>query len=142
MSASSPRLANGAATLRKGVFAALEERIAEVRARGIDLVPFHIGDTHRAPPEAARAALVATTAETFRYGPTAGLAPLREAIAAFVGCERGIDASVDEVLVGAGGTHVLHCVSRVLFDPGDEVILLSPYWTGWPTYAKPHLSLS
>lgn len=32
------------------------------------------------------------------------------------------------MLVGAGGTHALHCVSRVLFDPGDEVILLAPYW--------------
>lgn len=133
-SAPSPRLGHGAATLRKGVFAALEERIAEVRSRGIELVPFHIGDTHRTPPLAAREALVAPRAETYRYGPTAGLGKLREALAAFVNEQRYKSASAHtpttsaEILVGAGGTHALHCVSRVLLDPGDEVIVLSPYW--------------
>ncbi len=132
--APSPRLGHGAATLRRGVFAALEERIAEVRGRGVELVPFHIGDTHRTPPLAAREALVATGAETYRYGPTAGLGKLREALAAFVSEQRyklapaHTPTTSAEILVGAGGTHALHCVSRVLLDPGDEVIVLSPYW--------------
>jgi len=128
MSFPPPRLARGAATLRKGVFAALEERIAEVRARGVDLQPLHIGDTHREPPIEARAALAAHRTETFRYGPTAGLAPLRARLADYVERARGAATTPEEVLVGAGGTHALHCVSRVLFDPGDEVLVLAPYW--------------
>jgi aspartate/methionine/tyrosine aminotransferase len=124
----SPRLARAAATLRKGVFAALEERIAEVARAGKTLVPLHIGDTHLPPPEAATAALRESHPSLYRYGPTGGLPKLREALAEYVTEHRGTPTTAPEVLVGAGGTHALHCVSRVLFDPGDEVIVLSPYW--------------
>ncbi len=123
-----PRLAHGAATMRKGVFAALEERIAEVARAGKTLCPLHIGDTHLAPPEAARRALAESHAGLFRYGPTGGAPKLREALAAYVTERRGAPTSADEILVGVGGTHALHCVSRVLLDPGDEVVVLSPYW--------------
>ncbi len=123
-----PRLARAAATLRKGVFAALEERMADVARQGKMLVPLHIGDTHLAPPEASRAALLESHPSLFRYGPTGGLPKLREALAEYVTEYRGTPATASEILVGAGGTHALHCIARVLFDPGDEVILLSPYW--------------
>jgi aspartate/methionine/tyrosine aminotransferase len=122
------RLAKGAAALRKGVFAALEERIAEVARAGKTLVPLHIGDTHVLPPPEAREALVREDAALFRYGPTGGLPALREALAGYVTARRGYPVRADEVLLGAGGTHALHCVARVLLDPGDEVVLLSPYW--------------
>ncbi len=127
--ASSARLARHAAALRPGVFAALEERLARAAREGNTLVPFHIGDTHLAPPAAARAALLLADPALHRYGPTAGLAPLREALAGYVESRRGVPAvTPSEILVGAGGTHALHCVARVLFDPGDEVLLLAPHW--------------
>ena len=122
------RLGRGAAALRKGVFAALEERIAEVARAGRSLVPLHIGDTHVLPPPEAREALLREEAALFRYGPTGGLPALREALADYVTKRRGYPVRADEVLLGAGGTHALHCVARVLLDPGDEVVLLSPYW--------------
>jgi aspartate/methionine/tyrosine aminotransferase len=126
---SSPRLASHAARIRPGVFAALEDRIAKASREGRSLVPFHIGDTYLTPPEASRAALLREGAELHRYGPTAGLPELRSALASYVH-ERGraSDVSPSRVFVGAGGTHALHCLSKVLFDPGDEVVLLSPYW--------------
>lgn len=126
---SAPRLALRASALRPGVFAALEQRLARAAREGQALAPFHIGDTYVAPPRAASAALAELDPAVHRYGPTAGLAPLREGLAAYVAERRGLEGvSPREVLVGAGGTHALHCVASVLLDPGDEVLLLAPYW--------------
>ena len=124
-----PRLARHASRIRPGVFAALEDRIAKAAHEGRSLVPFHIGDTHLSPPEASREALRREGAELHRYGPTAGMPELRSALSTYVRERRAVPtASASRVFVGAGGTHALHCLSRVLFDPGDEVVLLSPYW--------------
>ena len=80
----------------------------------------------------ARAELLAeldgNDASIYRYGPTAGVAALREAIAQLVR-RHGLDVDpVDEVLVGNGGTHALFCAARAVLDAGDEVLMASPYW--------------
>jgi aspartate/methionine/tyrosine aminotransferase len=124
----SPPLSSTASRIRAAIFAELEERIA---ARGGDLVPLQIGDTHLAPPEAARRALAsldAADASLFRYGATSGLPSLRAAMATSL-ARRGIEADAEsEIIVGNGGTHALYCAARAVLDPGDEVVLASPYW--------------
>jgi aspartate/methionine/tyrosine aminotransferase len=63
-----------------------------------------------------------------RYGPTAGVAALRDAIARRVR-RHGLDVDAEaEVLVGNGGTHALFCAARAVLDAGDEVLMASPYW--------------
>ena len=94
-------------------------------------MPLQIGDTWLAPPAAASkvlAELDGNDASIYRYGPTAGLPALREAIASTVG-RHGLDIDpVDEVLIGNGGTHALFCVARAVLDAGDEVLMATPYW--------------
>jgi aspartate/methionine/tyrosine aminotransferase len=116
--------------IRAGVFAELQQRIDAYSARGGDLVPLQIGDTCLAPPEAARFAAVTDEPSLYRYGPTAGLAALRAAIADRMRDVRGFSAVDAErnVLVGCGGTHALACVARAILDPGDDVLLCAPYW--------------
>lgn len=124
-------LSEVARRIRPAVFAELQSRIDALAARGEELIPLHIGDTHLAPPEGARGVLGSLDpddAALHRYGATAGLAPLREAIARVL-ARRGIDRDpVSEVLVGNGGTHALYCAARAVLDAGDEIILASPYW--------------
>ena len=126
-----PPLSQSAARIRPAVFADLQARIDGLAARGVELVPLHIGDTHLAPPEAARRAVDALgggEADLFRYGATAGLAPLRDAMARALAA-RGLEVDPgSEILVGNGGTHALYCAARAVLDPGDEVLLASPYW--------------
>ena len=120
-----PPLSRSLAALRPGVFAQLQQRIDAHARNGGDLVPLQIGDTHLSPP----AELVGgSDPALYRYGPTAGLAALREALAAVLR-RRGLDFDPrDELLVGAGATHALACVARAILSEGDEVLLLSPYW--------------
>lgn len=70
--------------IKPAVFAELEARIGRLAARGEELIPLQIGDTHLPPPEGARrilGSLDPEDASLHRYGATAGLGPLREAMA-------------------------------------------------------------
>ena len=127
------RFSAPARAMRQGVFAELEKAIAARKAAGGDIVPLHIGDTHRAPPPGARierAAADVPEAALYAYGATAGLPELRGAIAAHLrGWRRGHpEATEAHVLLGVGATHALSCAARVALDAGDEVVVVSPYW--------------
>lgn len=126
-----PTLSATAARIRPPVFAALQTRIDGLAQRGIELVPLQIGDTFLAPPPTARDVLVSldgTDTSMYRYGPTAGVAALRDAVARKVRAH-GLDIDPnDQVLVGNGGTHALFCAARAVLDAGDEVLVASPYW--------------
>jgi len=124
----SPRLSNAATGVRESVFAALHARIAAHKAAGGEIIPLHIGDTHLEPPQAALAVPRLST-DLSVYGPVPGMDELREAFAA-VFRERGLShiASAANVHVGCGVTHALFCAARAILDPGDEVLVSSPYW--------------
>lgn len=126
-----PPLSSTAARIRPPVFAELQARIDRLAGRGVELVPLQIGDTFLAPPAGASAVLASLDgddASLYRYGPTAGVAALREAVARKVRLH-GLDVDpADEVLIGNGGTHALFCVARAVLDAGDEVLVASPYW--------------
>jgi aspartate/methionine/tyrosine aminotransferase len=119
--------------IRPGVFAELQKRIDAHAAKGGTLVPFHIGDTHVAPPEAARfeRAIASETSDAlYRYGATAGLAELRDAFAARARDVLGIPevSGGANVHVGSGATHALSCAARAVLDAGDDVLVAAPYW--------------
>lgn len=123
-----PQIASSVGRIRPPVFGELQARIDRMGARGAELLPLQIGDTWLAPPAAATALLASFApddAALHRYGATVGLTALREAFVATQ--ERALD-SRGEVLVANGGTHALFCGAKVVLDPGDEVVLASPYW--------------
>jgi aspartate/methionine/tyrosine aminotransferase len=130
-----PSLSGSGTVIRPGVFAELQRHIDAHAAAGGDLVPLHIGDTFLDPPEAARLGSILTRDRAdgalYRYGPVAGLPALRDAIADELRGRGRAFAGVDgsrHVLIGAGATHALSCAARVLLEPGDDVLLLAPYW--------------
>jgi aspartate/methionine/tyrosine aminotransferase len=126
------RLSAAAARVRPGVFAELQKKVDERILAGKPLVGLHIGDTHLAPPQAARHGSLASELDAdcmYRYGATAGLPELRADLAAHLGAGRGVPGlTADNVLLGVGGTHALFCVAKAVLDPGDDVIAFAPYW--------------
>jgi aspartate/methionine/tyrosine aminotransferase len=127
-------ISRSASAIRASVFADLAPRIeARVRGGG-DLIELHIGDTHRAPPQAARFTHIEEPpfdAALYRYGGVAGLEALKEAfVARLAACGHGprhVD-SAREVLVACGATHAIFCALRAVLDAGDEVLVAAPYW--------------
>lgn len=106
---------------------------ASLRAQGRDVLSFSAGqpdfDTPDHIKEAAKAAL--DQGKT-NYENVAGILPLRQAVADLY-TERGLkDLSPDNVVVSVGAKHSLYELMMVLLDPGDEVIIPTPYWVSYP----------
>lgn len=116
------------AHVRQSVFASLQTEIEAYTKTGGDLIPLHIGDTHLSPPEAALAG-TGDARDLSVYGRPAGIEALRIALAE-LRRERGLTtaASSDNVHVGCGCTHALFCAARAVLDPGDAVLVVSPFW--------------
>ena len=83
------------------------------------------------PPVLEEAARRALAEGATRYGPPAGHADLREALAASQTGRDGLARAAENVIVTAGAKPALIDAMRVLLEPGDEVLVLSPHW---PTY--------
>lgn len=106
---------------------------ANAASRHPDCIDLSVGEPAELPPAAALEAASRALAEgKTRYGPPAGLAPLRAAIAADQSTLDSCARSEAHVLVTPGGKAALHDVLRVLLEPGDEVLIFAPYW---PTFA-------
>jgi len=111
------------------------EVLAEVKrleAEGRDIISFAIGEPDFDTPEnIKRAGIDAIAANHTHYGPSAGLAELREAIARHVSSTRRISVSPDEVVVTPGAKPIIFHSLLACVDPGDEVIYPNP---GFPIY--------
>ncbi len=115
------------------VFARIEPIVRARREKGLDVIELHIGDTCREPSRTARYSVLATRPDPlgrYRYGSVLGRRDLRHACLGWLEAH-GVGANVDpdrHVLIGAGATHAISCVARVLFEVGNEVLLIAPYW--------------
>ncbi len=67
-----------------------------------------------------------------KYTPAAGLPELREAVAAKAARDSGYAINASQVLITNGGKHAVYEAFATLLDPGDEVLLPTPYWTTYP----------
>jgi len=117
--------------------AAVFARAAQLRAEGVDLVSFAVGepdfDTPKHIVEAAKHAL--DTGAT-RYTTVSGIAELRQAIAADSTSRREVKHAANEVVVSTGAKQSLYNVAQVLFQPGDEVVIPTPSWVSYPDHAR------
>src|SRR4030095_14265520 len=97
---------------------------------GDDLVGLHIGDAYAPPPYELPldGAFLRSHAGFHRYCDTFGLPELRDVLAEKLQDDNALSVSRENVLVTAGATNALSATIATLIDPGDEVLLLSPYW--------------
>lgn len=115
-----PALSPEITRMAGGVFSTVAHRIAGLTG---EVYPLHVGDSHLEPPPGCRYQDLADAPPGWhRYGPPGGLPELIAAIA------QRRDVAREQVLVAPGATGVLSSVLGAILEPGDEVLLLSPYW--------------
>ncbi len=122
-----PARAQSATSLTDTVYSQLTAR---AKQRGGKMHALHIGDTYRQPPEAARK-MVAQAADQVGmhvYPMPHGERALIDALSTHIKTRSGVQRDADCVQVLAGATNGYTVVCNALLDPGDEVVLLSPYW--------------
>ncbi|MCU0529827.1 MAG: pyridoxal phosphate-dependent aminotransferase [Cyanobium sp. Prado107] len=131
------RLSTRARALKPSLTLEIAAKAKQLRADGRDICSLSAGEPDFETPEfIRRAAAEALAAGLTRYGPAAGEPALREAIAAKTGRENGRPTTAAEVLVTNGGKQALYNLFQVLLEPGDEVLLPSPYWLSYPEIAR------
>ncbi|MDA8165708.1 MAG: aminotransferase class I/II-fold pyridoxal phosphate-dependent enzyme, partial [Desulfobacteraceae bacterium] len=103
---------------------------------------FSLGNPDLAPPAAFEAALRRLAAQAgpgqHGYMPNGGYPQVRAKVAAQVGAEQGMALSGDELLMTCGAAGALNVALKALLDPGDEVILLAPYFVEYGFYIDNH----
>jgi aspartate/methionine/tyrosine aminotransferase len=108
----------------------VRNKVMELRAAGQKVHAFHGGEPFFETPTRVKYALLSAVVENkTRYAPSSGIEPLRHAIAAKLKERNGLEVSAEHVIVTAGGAHALYIAFQAVLDPGDDVLLFSPYWT-------------
>ncbi|GAB3118871.1 aminotransferase class I/II-fold pyridoxal phosphate-dependent enzyme [Glaciibacter psychrotolerans] len=109
-----------------------------LQAAGRPVISFAAGEPDFPTPqhiiEAALAAVV--DPKNHRYTPAAGLPELREAVAAKTLRDSGLAVSPSQVIITNGGKQAVYQSFATLLDPGDEVLVPTPYWTTYPEAIK------
>ncbi|HLV04007.1 pyridoxal phosphate-dependent aminotransferase [uncultured Georgenia sp.] len=113
---------------------AVDAKAKALKAAGRPVIGFGAGEPDFPTPQYIVEAAVAAAQDpvNHRYSPAKGLPALREAIAAKTLRDSGYEVSPDHVLVTNGGKQAVYQAFAAVVDPGDEVLLPSPYWTTYP----------
>jgi aspartate/methionine/tyrosine aminotransferase len=126
-----PPLAAQTLAMPGAVYSPFADRIADQSAdHSGPLFPLHVGDTWRDPFVGARSEdqSSARIPRLHAYADTRGVPALVEAIAAKLRKRNGLDHGVDEILVTAGATGGLSTLAGAALSPGDEMLILAPFW--------------
>ena len=108
----------------------IRNKVLELRASGQTVHTFHGGEPFFDTPEPIKYAMMKALVENkTRYAPSSGIDPLRAALAQKLQSRNGIEATTEDVIVTAGGAHALHVAFQAVLNPGDDVLLFSPFWT-------------
>jgi aspartate aminotransferase len=123
--------------LQPSLTLAIAAKAKQRKAAGADICSLSAGEPDFDTPAFIRqAAAAALEAGHTRYGPAAGEPALREAIAHKLSRENQVATRPEQVLVTNGGKQALFNLFQVLLQPGDELLLPSPYWLSYPDMAQ------
>ncbi len=132
------RVSDRIAAIAESATLAVDAKAKALKAAGRPVIGFGAGEPDFPTPDYIVEAAVAAAREPryHRYTPVPGLPELRTAIAAKTERDTGYDVDAGQVLVTNGGKQAVYNAFATLLDPGDEVLLIAPYWTTYPEAIK------
>src|SRR5215831_19861235 len=134
MTAAHRRISERVSAITESATLAVDSKAKALRAAGRPVIGFGAGEPDFPTPDyIVEAAQRACAVPRFhKYTPAAGLPELREAVAAKTARDSGYQVSAGQVLITNGGKQAVYEAFATLLDPGDEVLLPTPYWTTYP----------
>jgi aspartate aminotransferase len=125
-------LARRASQSDEGAIVRMSQRARELKAKGQDIASLTIGEPDFDTPSHIQLAAGEAMRKGFtHYSPVAGIAELRQALARKLKDENGLDHAASEIVIANGAKQAIANAVLALIEPGDEVILLSPYWVSY-----------
>jgi aspartate/methionine/tyrosine aminotransferase len=108
----------------------IRNRVIDMIGRGIPVLRLEGGEPFAPTPDFIKRAMKnAIDANQTRYAPSSGVPELLEAIRAKLAARNRLEVDLRNIIVTSGGAHGLFCSFQATVNPGDEVMLFSPYWT-------------
>jgi aspartate/methionine/tyrosine aminotransferase len=128
------RISDRIAAIAESATLAVDAKAKALKAAGRPVIGFGAGEPDFPTPDYIVEAAVAAAKDprNHRYTPVAGLPELRAAVAAKTLRDTGYQVSPSQVLITNGGKQAVYNTFAALLDPGDEVLLVAPYWTTYP----------
>lgn len=119
------------ATLRMAALA------RELKIKGLDVIDLSLGEPDFDTPDHIKDAAKKALDDGFtKYTPVAGLLELREAICSKFRRDNGLEFLPNQIVVSNGAKQCIANVCMAMLDPGDEVVVLSPYWVSYAEIVK------
>jgi aspartate aminotransferase len=110
----------------------MAQKSRELKAKGLDIISLSLGEPDFNTPDYIKEAAKKAIDENYsKYPPVPGFNDLREAISKKFKEENGVNYKPEQVFVSAGGKHSLINVILSIVNPGEEVIILAPYWVSY-----------
>jgi aspartate aminotransferase len=132
MTSATVRMSQRLSVLAPSATAAMTGRVAALRAQGVHVISFSVGEPDFDTPTIAKnAAIEAINKNYTHYTPTGGIAELRKTLAARISSDQGITYTANQVSVTTGAKEALYIAFQALIDEGDEVIIPAPYWVSY-----------
>ena len=131
------RISTRAAGITASATLAVSAKAKQMKAQGLDVVSFGAGEPDFDTPDFIKdAAKKALDAGMTKYAPASGSPDLKKAVAEKLARQNGLNYDPSQVVISCGGKHALYAAFQVLVEPGDEVLLPSPYWVSYPEQIK------
>jgi len=129
-------LSDRAGKIKPSPTLAIDARAKALKANGLDVVNFGVGEPDFDTPENIKDAAIKAIRDGFtKYTPVGGIDKLKDAIVEKFERDNNLHFSRDEIIVSCGAKHSLYNIAQALFSPGDEVLIPSPYWVSYPDQA-------
>ena len=111
---------------------AIDAMFKQMKADGIDVIGFGAGEPDFNTPDFIKEAGIQAINDNFtKYTPSAGTVELRKAVCYRLKEDCGVECDFSQVVIGSGAKTCIYVALRTLLNPGDEVILPSPFWVSY-----------
>jgi aspartate aminotransferase len=131
------QLSSRANSLTPSLSLSVDSKAKAMKSEGLDVCSFGAGEPDFDTPEHIKAAAIAALESGFtKYTPSSGIPELRQAIADKLQQENGISYKPSQIIVSTGAKHSCYNAILATCQPGDEVIIPSPYWLSYPEMVR------
>jgi aspartate aminotransferase len=129
-----PRISHRIGSIAESATLKVDGKAKALQAAGKPVISYAAGEPDFPTPQhiVEAAVLAARDPKNHRYTPAVGLPELREAIAHKTKIDSGTEVTAAQVVVTNGGKQAVYQAFATLLDPGDEVLVPTPFWTTYP----------
>ena len=131
------QISNKARQITASMTLEIDAKAKKMKSSGLDVVGFGAGEPDFNTPDfIIEAAKCALDKGLTKYTPVSGITELKEAICYKLKRDNGLEYNLNQIIVSNGAKHSLFNIFQAILNPGDEVIIPSPYWLSYPEMVK------